>query len=48
MGKVFISPETSSKVVDNNTNDAVSGKLMVSKFWGGGIILASATLLMFN
>lgn len=47
MGKVFISPETSSKVVDNNTDDAVSGKLMVSKFWGG-IILASATLLMFN
>lgn len=35
MGKVFISTETSSKVVGNNTNDTVSGKLMVSKFWGG-------------
>lgn len=47
MGKVFISTETSSKAVDNNTNDTVSGKLTVSKFWGE-IILASATLLMFN
>lgn len=47
MGKVFISTETSSKVVDNNTNDTVSDTLMVPKFWGG-IILASTTLLMFN
>jgi len=46
MGKVFISTETSSKVVDN-TNDTVSDTLMVPKFWGG-IILASTTLLMFN